>query len=385
MPFNPSTNRLDALWNFVDQFQAGDDAARSDFDTAFQDVRAGINDMAAYLEGLLNVDGLTDQRYLGRSATPPTLRANGDNLFIGDFYSTSDAAGRTNLFYVWDGVAFVPASDFAAITPFFKSLAVVDTAATMRGLLQLGTAALQNADAFAPVSVGGAIAFFLSLAENGLAKPLVDWNNAHLTGPGCGFFEGDAAAVNGPAVLNTVGVYLAYDANSGLMIASTPSTGAVYVRSRSAGVWPVAWTTLPIFDTTTGIIVQTATAAFAKRTITSPDGSITITNPGGVAGNISLTVNEANLVIPRAALADATINRAKLDTGLASQAYSFTSGGGSSDVALNPYCFMPALNHGTNVATLTFIGGATSADTPRVRVSAPGSAAGTVFWRYVNA
>lgn len=270
MPFNPSTNRLDALWNFVDQFQAGDDAARSDFDTAFQDVRAGINDMAAYLEGLLNVDGLTDQRYLGRSATAPTLRANGDNLFIGDFYSTSDALGRTNLFYVWDGVAFVPASDFAAITGFFRNLAAVEDAATMRGILELGSAAVQNATAFAPSSLTGAIELFLSLAPNGLAKTVTDWSAAHLTGPGCGFFAGDAAAIGGPAVLNTVAVYLAYDANSGLMIAGTPSTGAVYFRSRLANVWASGWTETPSLTRTRGDLIIGGASAWARLPVGTP-------------------------------------------------------------------------------------------------------------------
>ena len=41
---------------------------------------------------------------------------------------------------------------------------------------------------------------------------------------------------------------------------------------------------------TNGILVQTAADTFAGRSVTSADGSVTITNPGGVAGNIDLSV-----------------------------------------------------------------------------------------------
>ncbi len=45
---------------------------------------------------------------------------------------------------------------------------------------------------------------------------------------------------------------------------------------------------------TNGILVQTAADTFAGRTITSTDLSVTITNPGGVAGNIDLSVPAAS-------------------------------------------------------------------------------------------
>jgi len=46
-------------------------------------------------------------------------------------------------------------------------------------------------------------------------------------------------------------------------------------------------------DSTTGIMVQTNAGAttFAKRSIVSADGSVTITNPDGVSGNIDLSVS----------------------------------------------------------------------------------------------
>ena len=41
---------------------------------------------------------------------------------------------------------------------------------------------------------------------------------------------------------------------------------------------------------TNGILVQTAADTFAGRSVTSADGSVVITNPGGIAGNIDLSV-----------------------------------------------------------------------------------------------
>jgi hypothetical protein len=40
----------------------------------------------------------------------------------------------------------------------------------------------------------------------------------------------------------------------------------------------------------TGLVARTGSGTYAERTITSTDSSVTITNPGGVAGNIDLSV-----------------------------------------------------------------------------------------------
>lgn len=49
-------------------------------------------------------------------------------------------------------------------------------------------------------------------------------------------------------------------------------------------------TALAALSATAGLVVQTGTDTFTKRTITSPDASVVITNPAGTAGNIELTV-----------------------------------------------------------------------------------------------
>ena len=60
----------------------------------------------------------------------------------------------------------------------------------------------------------------------------------------------------------------------------------------------------------TGIAVRTAADTWAQRQITSADGSATITNPGGVAGNIDLSVANpvAWALVATGALSGATID-----------------------------------------------------------------------------
>lgn len=49
-------------------------------------------------------------------------------------------------------------------------------------------------------------------------------------------------------------------------------------------------TALAELDTAAGVVVQTGTDAFAKRSVTSSGGTVTVTNPAGTAGNIDLAV-----------------------------------------------------------------------------------------------
>lgn len=236
MPFNDTTKRVEALWAFVDEFIAGDEAKRADFDQYLGDMIASINALAAYLETPTTLS--TDQRFLGRTATVPTLRLNGDPIEVGDFYIATGASGRENIPYVWNGAAFEVMSDFATLGAFFKdTLAAAADAATARGALGLGTASVQNAGAFAPASVADEVALALKLASDGLAKTLTDWDNAHTVGPGSCFVQGNAAAANAPSAVNLSGVYVAYDANNGFAWVSSHVQWIIYYRPRASGVW----------------------------------------------------------------------------------------------------------------------------------------------------
>lgn len=50
MPFNSETKTFSRVWRFVDQFRAGDDANRADFDTALGDIADGLQQAIDYLE-----------------------------------------------------------------------------------------------------------------------------------------------------------------------------------------------------------------------------------------------------------------------------------------------------------------------------------------------
>lgn len=88
--------------------------------------------------------------------------------------------------------------------------------------------------------------------------------------------------------------------------------------------------------------------------------------------------------VARPALVDAVVNRVKLDTGTASQAWSTTAGGGDLNIAMNPYSFFPAHNNTSGVATLSIGNTGTNADLPRARVQIGGVGSGTFYWRYIN-
>ena len=263
MPFNDITNRISALYAFVDQFAQGDTATRATFDQVIGDVVSSVNQLAAYLETL--VGSGVDARVLGPKAATPTLRNDGSALQVGDFYlSTNAAAGRVGLFYRYDGAQFLVVSDFSSVGAFGAGFAAAATPSAARGLLELGTAAQQNATAFAAASVASDVAVALKLADSsGLAKPVTgnDWDNAHSTGPGTSFLQANSAATNGPVAANLSGFYVAYDANNGFLIAVAHSTGLAYTRSRFGGTWG-AWRqeiTVPIGATLGQLVYRGAT------------------------------------------------------------------------------------------------------------------------------
>lgn len=58
----------------------------------------------------------------------------------------------------------------------------------------------------------------------------------------------------------------------------------------------------------TGIAVRTAADTWAQRTIVSADSSVTITNPGGIAGNIDLSVASGGVSAATAASSGTTVD-----------------------------------------------------------------------------
>ena len=111
---------------------------------------------------------------------------------------------------------------------------------------------------------------------------------------------------------NPVNIYPATGAAIGALAANAPVLLAVNQSveffARSATQWEGQISQPLDADLTalaalasTGIAVRTAADTWAQRQITSADGSVTITNPGGVAGNIDLIVTTGGVSAATAA------------------------------------------------------------------------------------
>lgn len=227
MPFNGTSKRIERLWAFVDQFAAGDDATRSDFDASHDDINNSVNAAIAYLEGLAS--SLVDPRYLGLSATPPTTRADASALQDDDLYISS-ATADLGVIYVRSGGAWNRATDYNAPSAFFKTLLGSADAATMRGLLGLGSASQSDASAFATAAQGSKADEAIP-APGGLANLVTDWSTALLTNI-AGLYRTAIGATDSPNTTDAfVGAFLKRSGTDGAMLAASPTQGRFFVST----------------------------------------------------------------------------------------------------------------------------------------------------------
>lgn len=136
MPFNSSTNKVERLYRFVDQFAAGQEIRRGDFDATLDDLVAAINnlsvDIAEQIAGSQSVD-----LYLGASSTNPTVGIGGAALVpYNVFVKIPEYELR-----VYDGAAWRVMSNLADATTFFEQLSIIPDSAGFRAALGLGSAA----------------------------------------------------------------------------------------------------------------------------------------------------------------------------------------------------------------------------------------------------
>jgi hypothetical protein len=139
----------------------------------------------------------------------------------------------------------------------------------------------------------------LALNEGGVIGPVLA-PDGNFGAVGLGFLDAPNTGFvrNGSGAIQTVvnGVLVSQQTSTGVtfsqpIVFSQPVSGAGF----DAGVLSLAQpldadlTALAAL-TGTGIAVRTADDTWALRQITSSDNSVTITNPGGVAGNINLSV-----------------------------------------------------------------------------------------------
>lgn len=212
MPFNNTTKRFDRVWQFVTQFLAGDDAQRTDFDISFNDVRDSLNQAIAYLEGRDNALAVsaTDLRYIGTFASQPTTRVGGGAFQSGDFYFNSTSLD----FRVFDGAVFGTATGLPTVSAFVRTLLGAIDQPTLRGLIGLGTAAVQNSTFFA-TAAQGVKADAAVQAPSGLANTVTDWQSVHASGTGP--YQGAAGAANAPVAAACAGHYVKNSATTGVL------------------------------------------------------------------------------------------------------------------------------------------------------------------------
>lgn len=146
MPWNDTTKQVEPLYAFLDQFQPGDPAMRSSFDAFLNDLITSVNAGLAYLEALAG-----GAIYLGESATPPTQRPDASPLVSGDFYLDTD----DGILYRYDEATdswfpIVPPSGASAFVT--SEVLPAESAAALRAVLELGTAATADAGAFQPLN-----------------------------------------------------------------------------------------------------------------------------------------------------------------------------------------------------------------------------------------
>jgi len=144
MPFNDTTKVFGRIWRFIDQFASSEAVRRADFDTAIDDISDGINDTSGYLKGLIDAVS-SAELYLGTKMAPPALNNQGNALVAGNYY----VLAPDYVLFVYDGDAWVTTTDLPPATPYFKTLPSASNAEALRGLLEMGTAAVRSSDYFA--------------------------------------------------------------------------------------------------------------------------------------------------------------------------------------------------------------------------------------------
>lgn len=145
MPWNLASKTISRVWQFVDQFTAAEKIERTHLDTAFDDVKAGVNDAIEYLIGQIEA-AASSELYLGVKSSPPALNNAGAALVEGNFYIKSPEYEP----YVYNsGGSWERADQFGTASAYFRGLAGAADAETLRGLLELGTAATFASSSFA--------------------------------------------------------------------------------------------------------------------------------------------------------------------------------------------------------------------------------------------
>lgn len=156
-----------------------------------------------------------------------------------------------------------------------------------------------------------AISATLALNVGGAVGPILA-PDGNLAATGFGFVnETNTGFVrSGAGIMQTVvgGVLVAQQAPTGTVF-QQPVSGSGFNTGVLAVAQPVdADLTAIAALSGTGILAHTGAGTYAERTITSADSSVTITNPGGIAGNIDLSVAAGGVSAATAANSGTTVD-----------------------------------------------------------------------------
>ena len=123
----------------------------------------------------------------------------------------------------------------------------------------------------------------------------------------------DATGARDP-VAGEIKADMAYDcvyiAALNCMVVTAHTLNLASITAALAGKQPLdaTLTALAGLDATAGMLVQTAADTFERRSMVSADGSVTIANPAGVAGDIDLSVSQKWSLVATGALTGATVD-----------------------------------------------------------------------------
>lgn len=122
--------------------------------------------------------------------------------------------------------------------------------------------------------------------------------------------------------------------------------------------------------------------ALRDNTLAIIEGAAGAPRIAGQQGPAVQTGGLTDQCVTGAKLADYDIGYTKLRMAVGSASYSWGAGGGTVTIAIDPLSFLPS--HNGTADTVVLRGGA-SADLPALEISDLSTAAGTVYWRSLQA
>jgi hypothetical protein len=216
MPFDDDTQTFTRIWTFANQFAAGEEADRADFDVALDDLADGLTDAVEYLLG--EIAGISEENlYLGEYDEFPETQDGGAPLVDGNLILLD------GLFYLWIDSAWASVGGNHGATETGLALFTAASIEAVREMLGLGSTALLS---FNPSQIDGNMTFLdnvqagfgtdadLTIKHNGTSGFIAN-------GTGTLFIDSTSVAVRDPDDSLSTSFGISADEVSGSVLAST--------------------------------------------------------------------------------------------------------------------------------------------------------------------